>query len=245
MRDFAKSAEMKKFLPEVFCIFCHKKIAYKNKISTLNKEFRSLELCCKNKHYSLSAAKREKKFKETIEENGFSKKHNLCNRKEYIEKLSNSLKSAISNGKFTPNVTNSWAHSKVEINAQNKNMKFRSSWEAIFWLANQELEYEKIRISYNDVENIKRNYIVDFCDVKNKILYEIKPKSMEKVANNKLKHIAAVKWCKENEFIFKLINEKDMLKCIDVIKNSNLINVVESNKKLKRAFEIFLKMNRG
>lgn len=31
------------------------------------------------------------------------------------EKLSNKLKNAIKNGKFTPNVTNSWCHSKISI----------------------------------------------------------------------------------------------------------------------------------
>ena len=54
------------------------------------------------------------------------------------EKLSNTIK----NGKFTPNVTNSWCHSKISIGInETQKISVRSSWEALFLLLNKEKIY--------------------------------------------------------------------------------------------------------
>ena len=59
------------------------------------------------------------------------------------------MKENIRTGRFTPCVTNSWAHSKVPVKVDNKIYKFRSCWEAAYFLLNTHLIYEKIRIPYN------------------------------------------------------------------------------------------------
>ena len=47
---------------------------------------------------------------------------------------------AISEGRFIPDVTNSWANSRAILNLNGKEKKYRSTWEAFFQLVNPELE---------------------------------------------------------------------------------------------------------
>lgn len=132
------------------------------------------------------------------------------------------LKNKILNGDFTPCATNSWTHNRSEMCFDNK--KFRSSWELYFYLFNKNkyLEYEKIRIQYFDsIKNKFRIYIVDFNN--SDTLYEIKPKCHIIDQNFKDKMKFVKKFCKENHYKFKLINEKwfeknynpDILNCLD------------------------------
>jgi hypothetical protein len=89
-------------------------------------------------------------------------------------------KKNIREGRFIPNVTNSWANSKCEVQLQRGDevvkIKTRSSWEAYFQLFNTNLLYEKLIIPYQYLGD-EFNYIVDFVDLKDWILYEIKPLS--------------------------------------------------------------------
>lgn len=125
---------------------------------------------------------------------------------EYRKNLSNKLKKAIAEGRFTPNVTNSWTHSrKFKID----NVKFRSSWEFLFYIIEckikkNELDYENVRIPYI-IDGHKRNYIVDFSN--ENTLFEIKPKSCKTKESNILKFDAAIKYCKENNKSFRIIDE--------------------------------------
>jgi hypothetical protein len=78
---------------------------------------------------------------------------------------SNIMKEKIRKGEFTPKITNSWTHwdAKIELNGIIR--KFRSSWEACFWLCNQYLSYETLRIPY-EINGIEHTYIADFHDIK-------------------------------------------------------------------------------
>ena len=134
--------------------------------------------------------------------------NNTCHKFDKIQwkkNLSIALRKAIAEGRFTPNITNSWCHSRREFEMNGKMYKVRSSWEENFWRKNPHLEYEKIRIPYLDITGQKHSYIVDFVDEINKILYEIKPKSIEFIGS--IKYRAAVKWAKENGYKFIVIDE--------------------------------------
>jgi len=89
------------------------------------------------------------------------------------------LKRLIKEGKFTPCITNSWTNWKSYIKIKDDIKKFRSNWEAVFFLLNQHLDYEKVRIQY-EYQNKVSSYIVDFVDFDKKILYEIKPSKIRR-----------------------------------------------------------------
>lgn len=136
------------------------------------------------------------------------------------EKLSKIVKDRILNGKWTPCVTNSWANSKV--NLKMFGISFRSSWEAYFFAKmttmGYNINYEKIRIKYYDSEQQKyRNYIVDFVDFENKVIYEIKPEGCKSTQNIIDKEKYAKKWCLKNSFSFEYISESWFKKNYDII----------------------------
>lgn len=121
------------------------------------------------------------------------------------------MKQKIKNGDFTPCSTNSWCHSKYKIKFIQNNklisVTVRSSWEAIFQLLNPTLLYEKLRVQYIGVDNKLHNYIVDFIDIDNKIVYEVKPDSCKELKNNILKNKALINWCKANNYNMLYIDE--------------------------------------
>jgi hypothetical protein len=143
--------------------------------------------------------------------------NNTCHRmtddsfRSMCEKNSKRMKQNIKEGKFIPNITNSWARSRCEISfiRNNKivNIKTRSTWEAYFQLSNVNLVYEKVVIPYL-YKNVEYNYIVDFVDFENKILYEIKPLSNKDGEIVKVKNKYAKKWCKQNGYRFILITDR-------------------------------------
>lgn len=131
--------------------------------------------------------------------------------KKMRKKLSEIMISKIKNGEFMPNITNSWAKSRCDINfirdGEFIKIKTRSSWEAYFQLFNKNFIYEKIIIPYRH-NKVERNYIIDFVDYENKVLYEIKPDSVRNDKRNISKFKYARKWCRENGFKFKIITDK-------------------------------------
>jgi len=137
-------------------------------------------------------------------ENNTSHKMSNETRKKVASNQSKLIKERIKNGKFTPNITNSWCHSMCKININNAIKNVRSTWEAFFYLVNPSLLYEKIRIPYI-YNNKQHNYIVDFIDEENKILYEIKPKSEKYKLKNKIKKQSALDWCIINNYTYKSI----------------------------------------
>ena len=154
------------------------------------------------------------------------------------EKLSDIMKKKILDGSFTPNIHNSLSHKKINVNGIN----FRSAWEAVYYLLNENLEYETIRIPYTNYKNKKSVYIVDFINYATKKLIEIKPKSHQDSHRFKLKKAAAKLWCNNNGLEFIVIDEKYFIKHekkIKKIKNCDIKNKVlkmikNENKKNKR-----------
>jgi len=126
---------------------------------------------------------------------------------EAHKKISNTIKRKILNNEFTPNITNSWTRWTAYVNIGSTTKRFRSSWEAVFWLLNTDLKYEDIRIQY-EIDDSIHAYIVDFHDPQNKRLYEIKPSSLVENINNTSKFDAAIEWCKQHDYEFVVIDEK-------------------------------------
>lgn len=126
------------------------------------------------------------------------------------KKQSNTMKKLINEGKFTPCITNSWSDSKVTYNT----ITFRSTWELYFYVYNKfvlniNLSYESTRILYyNKNEKTYRNYIVDFTDLKNKILYEIKPSRLVDNDIVRDKEKQARIWCESNDYKYIFITEE-------------------------------------
>ena len=128
------------------------------------------------------------------------------------EKQSNVLKEKIKNGEFTPNITNTWTHWDATIVLNENVYKFRSSWEAAFYVSNQHLLYEFIRIPYK-LNGKDRSYIADFFDEENNIVYEIKPISQYNKHICKLTQV--IQYCINHNMKFIWINEKNILNYID------------------------------
>ncbi len=159
-------------------------------------------------------------------------------RKISYDKLSKNVKNRIKNGTWTPNITNSWAGSKVQLNINNNVLYYRSSWDAFFHLCNQNLNYEYTRIQYQ-YKNNWHNYITDFTDIYNKIIYEIKPEGNLVIGKNKAKFKYAEQWCLENDYKFIIItndwfkqNYTNNIKLLDNQEDKDIII-----KRLKRQFE--------
>lgn len=138
-------------------------------------------------------------------------KLNLC------KKQSESIKSLIKSGEFTPNVTNSWCHSKISITFKDKDnllqtINVRSSFEALFIFQNldKKLSYEKLRIPYKDDIGNNHTYIPDFFDEENGVVFEIKPKSEIHNRNNNIKMLALQEYCKNNNYRCYYITETDL-----------------------------------
>ncbi|MHB8123389.1 MAG: Tn7 transposase TnsA N-terminal domain-containing protein [Desulfuromonadaceae bacterium] len=121
---------------------------------------------------------------------------------------SDRMKSAILNGDFTPRVTNSWAKSRVVVSVNGVSVPCRSSWEAVFQIANPECVFEKIRIPYLGKDGNPHSYIVDFVAEKKRILYEIKPKSKIDDALVIIKEDAARSWCAVNGYEFVFVSDE-------------------------------------
>ena len=172
---------------------------------TINK-FKETRKYTNNKNYIKAAVKREHKLSQ-LEKIGINARwwKDASKIKQSI-----TMKRKIANGEFTPCVTNSWANSKTFLQEENK--YFRSTWEIYFYIYMKsigiQLEYETIRIKYFDTEKEKfRNYIVDFYDKDNKILYEIKPKSNIDNINTISKTEVAIKYSNKNNIEFKFIDD--------------------------------------
>ena len=148
------------------------------------------------------------------------------------KKMSVIMKNKILNGEFTPPITNSWTKWKSFVVVDNVTKKFRSNWDAVFWLLNKDdVKYEKLRIKYEFNNKIKI-YIVDFYDEKNKIAYEIKPKSLIENEQNAIKEKYLVEFCKQNNIQYKLISDEWF------IQNINRVDF-NVHPQLKKSFKKF------
>lgn len=158
--------------------------------------------------------------------------------KMMCKKNSIKMKEKIKNGEFIPNITNSWAKSRCELSfirgSETINMKTRSTWDAYFQLFNKEFLYEKIIIPYKH-NGEYHNYIVDFVDVSNKILYEIKPNSTYNNSVNLSKYKFTKRWCKINGYKYIIVKNNWFKKNY----NPDLLIGQPSEEKMKRNLKQF------
>ena len=128
---------------------------------------------------------------------------------EYTEatrkKQSNTLKNKILFEGYTPKSVNSRTHNR-EFTCDN--IKFRSSWEYLFYIIMKikgyAMMYEHVRVPYFDTKHEKRRiYIIDFCCHRD--LYEVKPNS--KIDENNDKLSSAMEFANANNYNFKIIDE--------------------------------------
>ena len=173
------------------CVICSKEARFKS-----FKE--GYALCCESKKcHHAQISQRQQGTKNTC--------HRMTSetREQNRRKQSESLRKTILKG-YTPKITNSWANSRCRI--EESNISFRSTWEAMFYLLTK-LPYERIRIPYTNEKGKDSVYIVDFHDEEKKILYEVKPISNKESKRCVLKNEAALKWCKENGYVYRYIDE--------------------------------------
>lgn len=175
---------------------------------------------CSHEHYSAYMIEHPDEYEKTAEQ---------------LKSQSETMIAKIREGSFTPNVTNSWTRSDpIEVDG----IKFKSSWESIFYRIARDdarLEYETFRISYIDELGKTRNYLVDFVDNLNKILYEVKPIGQYNRKSNKNKLESALRWCSESGYKFVHIGEWWFIENIDAL--AGLRNITEKERKAVENFK--------
>ncbi|MBT3298931.1 hypothetical protein HN385_08405 [archaeon] len=149
-------------------------------------------------------SKKMKEFNQTEKGKANIKRNAKLNSKLMREK--------ISNGEFTPPITNTFTHWDAIIEVNGKVKKFRNSWEACFWYSNQHLEYESKECRTKKTDN-GRVYMGDFYDKDTKILYEIKPRSFFLKQTKKIDSL--IKHCDVSGYKFKWINENNIMDYIN------------------------------
>jgi hypothetical protein len=132
-------------------------------------------------------------------------------KKIIAKKSSESQKQNILNGTFTPQ-NNYRTKRRIQININGNQYYFRSSWEVCFYVSNQYLEYESLRIKY-ELKNEYKIYIPDFIDNKNKIIYELKPKRQYLAQIEKMN--GGIQWCINNNYEFIWVNEYNITEYLD------------------------------
>jgi len=130
---------------------------------------------------------------------------------ETRQRQSNTTKSIIAKGLFTP-INNAMRGRKQSTSEKyGEEVKFDSSWEKKFY---EEYEYElkrsTPRIEYiSPIDNKSHIYVVDFFDNRTKTMIEIKPSCHVSDEVIVAKTAAAKLWAEEHECTFKIITEKD------------------------------------
>ena len=144
------------------------------------------------------------------------------------EKSSIILREKIQRGEWTPCITNTWTHWRACIYTDTGIKKFRSSWEACFWVCNQQYSYETIR-----VRSPGKVYVGDFFDLSTSTLIEIKPISRYNIEIDKMNALRL--YCEDNNITFIWLNEYSIKPYIDESKFEG--KNIEQLDKLKRAWK--------
>ncbi len=209
------------FNEQHFCVMCGKPTTFKGFA-------RGYNLTCSNKCFFAHRSLIQQG------ENNTSHRMTKETKQSMKDKLSDIMKGKIQRGEWTPCVTNSWANSRVRIQIDNCEYKFRSTWETFFWLLHQQCEYEKLRVAYEE-DGKKKIYIVDFIDVYNKKVFEVKPLSETSNKRNLLKYESIKKWCDEKGYEFKYINELFLFENIYDLEQNEIVKTnVKLSTSLKR-----------
>ena len=125
--------------------------------------------------------------------------------KGIYKKAATTLKQKILNGEYTP--TNNRGRA-TRIHNIELRISYRSKWEEKFHAAHQHLKFEYTRIPYS-YGNTQHIYITDFTDIDQRIIYEIKPKSLLLEDITQIKIAAALDWCTQYNYTYKIITEDD------------------------------------
>lgn len=110
----------------------------------------------------------------------------------------------------------------------------RNNWS---W---ENAEKKKYKVPYK-LDGVRRNYFSDFI-VNNKTMIEIKPGALRNSYLVKIKEEAAIKWCKENNLEYKIIDNTEFdrlsLDQIADLRNANLIKFIDRyEKKFKEIYK--------
>lgn len=153
---------------------------------------------------------------------------------EWKKAKSCEMKQKIQNGEWTPNPHNSRTRKNIEF----RSIKFRSSWEVIFYAATG-YEYEKIRIPYISETGKLKIYITDFFNKDTLTIFEIKPSKNIKKDNFKISE--GIKWAKDNNYKFEIITENELINLIsyDDLPHNEIDNVTLL--KIKNFYETTIK----
>lgn len=133
--------------------------------------------------------------------------------KEFREKKSITLSEKISNGEFNPFSNHKHGH---YIAKSGEDCYYQSLFELARMMQLDELNINwvrnhNIRIKYTT--DIVHNYIPDLF-IDNHIIEEIKPSAL--IDYNKVKHDAAIEYCKKSNYEFKIITELDINKYLEI-----------------------------
>lgn len=182
-----------------FCSYCNKKLEFitSHPIIPYGTKQDKKYMFCSHSHYV--EFRRENTLSDIQVETPDSRKAR-----------SDMMKSKIASGEFTPARNN---YNRLGLLKYN-NISYRSRWEIVFHIDNPTFLYEKIRIPYTDENGSVRNYIIDFVDEENGILYEIKPESKLLDENTLAKEKAAKEYAKNNNLKYKFITDTDIIKIL-------------------------------
>lgn len=120
-------------------------------------------------------------------------------------KASVTLKRKIMSGEYTP-VNNRGRATRIV--CEKTGISYRSTWEYKFHQKHPHMLFEHTRISYTLKEQ-QHIYIIDFTDVENRVVYEIKPKSLLSDEITIVKAEAAKQWGMQNGYTYKIVTEDD------------------------------------
>jgi hypothetical protein len=123
------------------------------------------------------------------------------------KKQSETMKQNILSGSFTPEITNTWTHWTALIEVDGVVRKFRSTWDACFWLLNRDEQYEAVRIPYLFAGEI-HTYLTDFYNPNTGIITEVKPASQSETGKFKAKVAALHLHCKALGRRYQIIGEE-------------------------------------
>jgi hypothetical protein len=146
------------------------------------------------------------------------------------EKRSRLMKDLIISGKFTPNSNNRNTHWESSLD----DLKFRSSWEALYQFNHPTAEYESLRIEY-DIGNVTKIYIVDFVDHINKVVTEVKPEELCSGLVFAAKLNSLENWAKGNNYSVIIATREFLTSFDEPVEYSRFDN--NTQRKIKQLYE--------
>ena len=122
------------------------------------------------------------------------------------------IRSKIRDGVFSPRSNNR----NTRFDTLYDGVRFRSSWEAIFYAATEGYEYETLRVDYI-FDGSPHVYIVDFVNHTTRVAVEVKPAELLAERKTQAKVDALKTWCNNNAYTFRLITKTDVVSMIPAV----------------------------